>query len=838
MRICWWTPQPTTYQTTLIEALRAAGVDIEVCYFWPGYDAERLAMGWRERALSSWEHRVKGLSAARRVVPDFDERIQMVPGFFHLTGWKLILWCALKGLPWFAVTEGTRGRWTTRPLFRLFCRFVNRFAQKLFVEGGTRTCSQFAAAGVRAEKIVPFAYATMRPPADLIREEHDGTTFVFAGSFCARKAVDVIAAVWKRLVVEFPTARLILAGGGDLARLFDGLANVEMAGPVPQEKIYEVIRRGDVMLLPSRYDAWGVALAEGARMGLAMIGSDRTGAADALLEDGVNGYLVKAGDADGLLRVMRLYASDQSLARRHGEAARLTSERTSGEQLAQVLVRELTTDMVAASFWEEHCTECGEPDCYRTCAKFTKGPGGRCRRFVGGLKETILNRGVETQFLPWGKMEALFHGRMISRPQAEELERLMTRTSWIRRIFPRWWRSWRWRWALLGSAKGVPNVWRCALTAERDEKLMFAVVGKRDEDIASTVIELKAGTRKESEIILPSVEKGTLFRIFPVNGEGTGGIRFEYNELVYSAREDTSSTVKCVAWDLDGTLWQGILSEDGAEGLTLNDKAVALLKELDGRGIVNSIVSRNDSEPALAALRKFGLEEYFVFPQINWGPKSEGIRNLAREMNIAVDAIAFIDDREEMRNEVRTNLPEVRVFAADEIPALGQRPEFNPPVSAESAGRRLRYREEMARRGAMRTEFAGDAAAFLKASGLQFELQPVEGDAVTRCRELVQRTNQLNLTGRRYDEAAFAALLSAADCKAVHVWDRYGDYGIVGFAAMKGTHLVEFCFSCRVAEKGIERQVLEKLANGRTLTADIVETPRNGKIREIVREWC
>ena len=147
------------------------------------------------------------------------------------------------------------------------------------------------------------------------------------------------------------------------------------------------------------------------------------------------------------------------------------------------------------------------------------------------------------------------------------------------------------------------------------------------------------------------------------------------------------------------------------------------------------------------------------------------------------------------------------------------------------------YREEMRRRGALQREFAGDASAFLAASELTFELLQVEGERIDRCRELVQRTNQLNLTARRYDEKEFGTLLAESECKAVHVWDRYGDYGIVGFVAMKGTHIVELCFSCRVAEKGVEKKVLEKIAAGRRLTADVVATPRNGKIREIVREF-
>lgn len=146
------------------------------------------------------------------------------------------------------------------------------------------------------------------------------------------------------------------------------------------------------------------------------------------------------------------------------------------------------------------------------------------------------------------------------------------------------------------------------------------------------------------------------------------------------------------------------------------------------------------------------------------------------------------------------------------------------------------YREEMVRRGAAKA-FAGDGAAFAEASGLKFELLPVEGERVDRCRELVQRTNQLNLTARRYDEGEFAKLLASTTCHAVRVWDKYGAYGIVGFLALRGTHVVECCFSCRAAGRGVERKVLAAVANGRKLTADIVATERNAPIREIIKEF-
>ena len=394
MKFCWWTIYPTTYMKALIDGMRSIGQDVTVCYFGE-YDPGRLAMGWKPRQLEPWEHQVRGISDARRQIADFDERIQMVPSFFNLTSWRLILRCTLKGLPWFSITEGTRGRWMTRPLFKAFCWFINRYALKLFVEGGARTRQQFVDAGVGPEKIVPFGYATMRPQegadvgqvtADALRTARSavpttghevssgnvasadnvvvgtalravrnetgvelsdaGTTFVYAGSFDERKATDVLMSAWVRLHREFPEAKLILAGGGAWQTRVETVAGcassgIEYVGAVRQEKVYEVICRGDVMLLPSRYDPWGVALVEGGMAGLAMVGSDRTGAADALVEDGVNGFVVTAGDEDDLLRVMRIYAADRAIARRHGEAARIAAERTSGESLARVVVKEL-----------------------------------------------------------------------------------------------------------------------------------------------------------------------------------------------------------------------------------------------------------------------------------------------------------------------------------------------------------------------------------------------------------------------------------------------------------------------------------------------------------------
>lgn len=332
MKICYWTIFPNTYQTALLEALRAAGVDVVACYF-GRYDASRTAMGWKMRELFPWEHAVDSVAAARRAIPDFDARTQVVTAFFNLTYWRLIRHCLKKRIPWFVVTEGTRGRWFMRPLFNFFARLADRHAQHVFAIGQAAV-EQFRRAGVRSEKVSWISYVTPAPPKNLPPRDK-ALTFVFAGSLSARKAIDVIDAAFARVREAYPDVRLLVVGDGPLRAVLEGRLGVELVGAVAQDAVYRHIARGHAMLLPSRYDPWGVSLVEGAMCGQAMIGSDCTGAARDLVEDGVNGYLVKAGDVDALARAMSVYAEKPGLAELHGSAARAAAQRTGGATTAR-----------------------------------------------------------------------------------------------------------------------------------------------------------------------------------------------------------------------------------------------------------------------------------------------------------------------------------------------------------------------------------------------------------------------------------------------------------------------------------------------------------------------
>lgn len=493
---------------------------------------------------------------------------------------------------------------------------------------------------------------------------------------------------------------------------------------------------------------------------------------------------------------------------------------------------------VVADFWEEHCVECGEPECFASCGKYAAARTGRCNRFSSdtgaGLRE--LCTGARTiAFKPWGKLELLWHGRMTSQLVRKTMLLLNGIVEPVALLIGpciyKPWRSVRWRLARACSWLGKPpTTWRIACVAEQDETLVASVANADGKELFRKEIALKAGERFAAKWRLPKVEEGALFRICSYDGT-KGKVSFE--EL--SLTDEEIPLIKCVAWDLDGTLWDGTLVEDGVEGIKLRDDVVAAVRRLDSCGIVNSIVSKNDEGAAIETLKRMGIEEYFVYPQIGWGPKGAAVKRLAQQMNIGRDAIAFVDDTEHERAEVKAECPEVTVLAPEDVAAFVEAAcSYGSQMGSE---RRKMYRDEMARGMAVAQDFAGDAESFLAASGLEIELLDVASgsDVAARCRELVQRTNQLTLTAHRYDVAAFDALLNEATCKAVRAWDKYGDFGIVGFVAWTPDRLRELVFSCRIAKKGVERRVLDMLPKG--LAVDMVATERNAPIREIVEEW-
>jgi HAD superfamily phosphatase (TIGR01681 family) len=123
-----------------------------------------------------------------------------------------------------------------------------------------------------------------------------------------------------------------------------------------------------------------------------------------------------------------------------------------------------------------------------------------------------------------------------------------------------------------------------------------------------------------------------------------------------------AALAKVVVWDLDETLWTGTLAEVGAEGVTVRPEAEATVRALDARGVLQSVASKNDPAEALAALERFGLAEFFLHPQVGWGPKSGAVARIARALDLGLDSFVFLDDQPFERGEVTDAHPGVRAL--------------------------------------------------------------------------------------------------------------------------------------------------------------------------------
>ncbi|MBR4296198.1 MAG: HAD-IIIC family phosphatase [Clostridia bacterium] len=294
--------------------------------------------------------------------------------------------------------------------------------------------------------------------------------------------------------------------------------------------------------------------------------------------------------------------------------------------------------------------------------------------------------------------------------------------------------------------------------------------------------------------------------------------------------------IKCLVFDLDRTLWHGILSEGGGKELIEGMREFVL--ELDRRGIVMSIASKNDENAAMKNLRLLGLEEYFLCPKINWGAKSESIKNIISSLGIKQGAVAFIDDNPFERDEVAFALPDVRTYDALEFDKMLEYDEFCPVFITEDAkNRRSMYRADFERKED-EAAFGGSAEEFLSTLGMNLKISKVTKEDLRRVHELTVRTHQLNSTGYTYSFEELEAMIDSPD----HIFliasleDKYGDSGKVGILLIEksgDTYLLKLLIvSCRVMSRGIGTALLTyavRLAalNGVKLLAEFKETEHN-----------
>jgi FkbH-like protein len=321
---------------------------------------------------------------------------------------------------------------------------------------------------------------------------------------------------------------------------------------------------------------------------------------------------------------------------------------------------------------------------------------------------------------------------------------------------------------------------------------------------------------------------------------------------------------KCVAVDLDNTLWGGVIGEDGMNGIRLGaeypgaafQELQRALLDLSRRGILLAVCSKNNPADAMEALSGHpGMllqPRDFAAMRINWNDKARNLREIARELNIGLDTIAFLDDNPVERQQVREQAPEAIVIRLPEDPMDYARAVRDCPWFE-----RLALSDEDRRRGAyyaaqrQRVELERSVTSkedFYRGLDQVAEIAPVNAQTLARVSQLTQKTNQFNLTTRRYTEQQIAGMAAAPNWRvwSLRVKDRYADNGLVGVAIARVDGEVceidSFLMSCRVIGRTLETAFLARLAaDAREQGAKVLQgwfrpTKKNAPALEFYRE--
>jgi FkbH-like protein len=327
-------------------------------------------------------------------------------------------------------------------------------------------------------------------------------------------------------------------------------------------------------------------------------------------------------------------------------------------------------------------------------------------------------------------------------------------------------------------------------------------------------------------------ERRWLTARLPFSSQALGYLAAEWLRYVQAL---SGQLCKVLVTDLDNTLWGGVLGEDGFDGIKIDAEYPGgiyralqrTLLDLSRRGILLAVSSKNNADDAMRVLNEHpGMllrPEHFASMRINWNDKAQSLREIAAELNLGIDSLAFLDDNPVERHRVRTELPMVTVLELPEDPAgyagcLRASPVFERlSVTDEDRLRSSYYVQQRQQREL--EQHAGSLEDFYRALDQRIEILPFGQNNRARLAQLTQKTNQFNLTTRRYSEQQLLALAEApgSSIYGIRAEDRFGDAGIVGLAILKQmdetAEIDTLLLSCRVIGRTIETALLSFLVN-------------------------
>jgi len=324
-------------------------------------------------------------------------------------------------------------------------------------------------------------------------------------------------------------------------------------------------------------------------------------------------------------------------------------------------------------------------------------------------------------------------------------------------------------------------------------------------------------------------------------------------------------TKKCIVVDLDNTIWGGIIGEDGFDGIRLGPQPPGnafvefqkYLKALSQRGILLAINSKNNFDDAIKVIREHPFmiltESDFSCMKINWNNKASNMEEISKELNIGLDSFVFFDDDPINRELIRESMPEITTPELPHDPSLYSEViqslhDFSTfQITSEDTNRRQMYLEQKQRTESQNS--ISDISEFLKKLNLEIEIKKTNSFTIPRISQLTLKTNQFNLTTKRYHEDQIKKLSEDKNILigCAQIRDKFGDNGITGVFIVEKTNYDEwfldtFLLSCRVMGREAEKAILyfiineAKNNNIKRLKAKFIPTEKNEPIKNFLSD--
>jgi len=331
-------------------------------------------------------------------------------------------------------------------------------------------------------------------------------------------------------------------------------------------------------------------------------------------------------------------------------------------------------------------------------------------------------------------------------------------------------------------------------------------------------------------------------------------------------RPFAAASKKCIVLDLDNTLWGGVIGEDGLGGIDLGPTPKGrpflefqkFILSLFNRGIILAINSKNNIDDAINVMKNHPYmilkEKNFIAMRINWEDKATNIISLAKEINIGLDSMVFIDDDQINRDLIKKYVPEVTVVDLPKDSSLYVKTLINlnlfdsMNITSEDLRKGEMYIEEKNRRKSQ--ENILDLSDYLKELKLQVSIEEAKSITIPRISQLTQKTNQFNMTTRRYTVEDINQFNNSNEYLviSINVSDKFGDYGLTGVAILEKVskyiwRIDTFLLSCRVLGRNVENALLVQIINIakknniQYLHGEFISTQKNKPAQEFYQKF-